>query len=139
MQSFIITHCICSKNYKRLQILLFNKALFVFFCNILPQMSWNHFKQTSQIYTFSVFEKIPRVPRQSRRTYSGKVAKMKKGNLYRDVVIRRLINRDLKNYYAFKSKEIMNSSNYILVTYLSDKESKLIPFHCFRVLANLSF
>ena len=40
---------------------------------------------------------IPRVPRQSGWTYSGKVAKMKTGNLYRDVVIRRLINRDLKN------------------------------------------
>ena len=33
----------------------------------------------------------------------------------------------------------MNSSNYILVTYLSVIESKLIPCHCFRVLAYLSF
>ena len=91
------------------------------------------------MYTFSVFERIPRVPRQSGGTYSGNVARMKTGNLHRDAVIRRHINWDLKNNQAFKSKEMMNSSNYILVTYLSDIESKLIPCHCFRVLANLSF
>ena len=109
------------------------------FAKYILNVTWNHVKQTSEIYTVNVFEKIPRVPRESGWTYSRNVVRMKTGNLHRDVVIRRLINWDFKNNYAFKSKEMMNSSNYILVTYLSDIESKFIPCHCFRVLANLSF
>ena len=63
----------------------------------------------------------------------------KPGNLYREIEIRShfivlyLINQAIKN------KETMNSSNYTLVTYLSDIESKHIPCRCFAVLANLSF
>ena len=37
------------------------------------------------------------------------------------------------------SKEMLNSSNYILVTYLSEMESKFILCHFCMVLANLSF
>ena len=65
---------------------------------------------------------IRRLPRQSWGIYCGNVARIKTANRQRDVVLRRLINLDLKNNYAFKSKEMMNSSNYILVTYLSDIE-----------------
>ena len=56
-----------------------------------------------------------------------------------DIVIRPLINRDFKNNKAIKSKEMMNSSNYTLITYLSDIESKFIPCYFCVVLANLSF
>ena len=79
------------------------------------------------------------MPRQSGGIYCGNVARIKTVNRQRDIVIRRLINRDLKNKEAIKSKEVMNSSNYILVTYLSDIESKFILCHFYMVLANLSF
>ena len=44
-----------------------------------------------------------------------------------------------KNNKAIKSNEMMNSSNYTLVTYLSDIESKFILCQFCMVLANLSF
>ena len=74
-----------------------------------------------------------------RGTYFGNVTRFKTLNRQRDIVIRRLINRDLKNNKAIKSKEMMNSSNYILVTYLSDIESKFSFCHYCMVLANLFF
>ena len=61
-------------------------------------------------------------------TYSGNVARTKTENLHRDAVVRRHMNWDFKNNKAFKSKEMMNSSNCILVTYLSDIESKFIHY-----------
>ena len=79
------------------------------------------------------------MPRQSGGIYCGKVARIKTVNRQRDIVIRRLINWDLKNNKAITWKEIMNLSNFILVTYLSDIESKFILCHFCRVLANLSF
>ena len=92
-----------------------------------------------KIYTFNIFERIRSVPRQSGGIYCGNLARIKTVNLQRDIAIRQLINRDLKNNWAYKLKEMMNSSNYILVTYLSDIESKFILCHFFMVLANLSF
>ena len=79
------------------------------------------------------------MPPQSGGIYLGNVARMKTVNRQRDIVFRRLINRDFKNNNAIKSKEMMNSSNYILVTYLSDIESKFILYRFCMVLANLSF
>ena len=46
---------------------------------------------------FNIIEIIRRVPRQSGRIYCGNVARIKTVNRQRDIVIRRLINRDLKN------------------------------------------
>ena len=64
---------------------------------------------------------------------------MKIGNLYREIEIRSLLIALLLINQAIKNKETMNSSNYTLVTYLSDIESKFIPCRCCVVLANLSF
>ena len=50
-----------------------------------------------KIYTFNMFERIRRVPRQRGGIYCGNVARIKTVNRQRDIVIRRLINRDLKN------------------------------------------
>ena len=60
-----------------------------------------------KIYTFNIFERIRRVPRQSGGIYCENVARIKTANRQRDIVIRRLINRDLKNDKSIKSKEIM--------------------------------
>ena len=91
------------------------------------------------LYAESAESQLLIVPRQSGGIYSGNVARIKTVNPQRDIVIRRLFNRDSKNNKAIKLKEMMNSSNYILVTYLSDIESKFILCHFCMVLANLSF
>ena len=49
------------------------------------------------MYTFNIFERIRRVPRQRGGLYYGNVRRMETVNRQRDIVIRRLINRDLKN------------------------------------------
>ena len=41
--------------------------------------------------------------------------------------------------YLIRGENMMNSSNYTLVAYLSDIHSKFIPCHCCVILANLSF
>ena len=79
------------------------------------------------------------MPQQSGGIYCGNVARLKTVNRQRDIVIRPLINQDLKNNYAIELKEIMNSSNYILVAYVPNIESKFILCHFCMVLANLSF
>ena len=48
-----------------------------------------------EIYTFKIFERIRRVPRHSGEIYCGHVARIKPVSRQRDIVIRRLINRDL--------------------------------------------
>ena len=59
-------------------------------------------------------------------------------NLYREIQIRLFLIAQLLNNEAIKDKETMNSSNYTLVTYLSDIVWKFILCHLCIVLANLS-
>ena len=59
--------------------------------------------------------------------------------MYREIEIRLLLIAELLIKQAIKDKEMMNSSNYTMVTYLSYIGWKFIPCHFCIVLANLSF
>ena len=86
-----------------------------------------------------IFKRIQKVPQQSGGSYSRKATRMKTGNQYRKIEIRLLLISYLLINQAIKVKETMNSSNYTLVTYLSDIEWKRMHCHFCMVLANLSF
>ena len=81
-----------------------------------PHMTENYVNRCRKIYKFNIFERIRIVPRQSGGIYSGNIARIKTVNPQCDIVVHRLIYRDLKNNKAIKWKEMMNSSNYILVS-----------------------
>ena len=56
-------------------------------------MGTNPLNRRRKIYTFNIFESAS----TKRGIYCGNVARVKTVNRQRDIVIRRLINRDLKN------------------------------------------
>ena len=94
---------------------------------------WNHCKQTLQ----SMYMYVQILQENSKSASTERRNKL--SNLNRDIVIHLFINRDFENIKAIELKEMINSSNCILVTYLSDIETKYIPRHCCMILANLLF
>ena len=73
---------------------------------------------------------------QSGRIYCGNVARIKTVNRQCDIVI---VDSLIGIQKYIKLKEMMNSLNYILVTYLPDIESKFSLCHICMDLVNFSF
>ena len=64
---------------------------------------------------------------------------METGNLYRKVGEHFTFNQQMLTNQAIQMTEMMNSSNYTLIIYLSDIEQKFIPYRYCVVLTNLFF
>ena len=85
-------------------------------------MSVSTYSKTNMNTHCIFFERIRRVPRQSGGSYARKTTGMKTGYLYHEIEIRLLLIAKLLINQNIKDKVTMNSSNYTLVTYLSDTD-----------------
>ena len=88
-------------------------------------LKWHNNKKKLHIHTFSIFERIRKVPRQSGGHTPEKQPEWKIGNVYSKIEINLRLIDVLLIFKAIKEKRTKKLSNYTPVTYSSEKNQNL--------------